>query len=143
MGLLVEVGKDARRLCCRLVLKLCLARLSADDLAQAFVARQAQDIIDTVLFAPAHQLLATEAGVGAEHDVDHRPAGAQLPDDALHFRDRTSRRVLIGRPEPCAQQLIAGEDIKRQIAIVIVVAVEETLRLVTVESAVRWPQVSS
>jgi len=40
--------------------------------------------------------------------------------------------VLVGRPQTGAQQLVAGEDIQRQIAVAAVVAMEEALRLMAV-----------
>jgi hypothetical protein len=66
---------------------------------------------------------------------------AQLLDDALHLLDRTLRRILIGRPQPCTQQLVAGEDVQRQIAVAVVVAVEEALRLMAIQRDVGRIQV--
>ena len=51
----------------------------------------------------------------------------------LDLFDRAGRRVLVGRPQPRAQQLIAGEDVQRQVTVAVVVAVEEALRLMAVE----------
>jgi hypothetical protein len=42
------------------------------------------------------------------------PLGAQLGHDALDLIERAGGPVDVGRPEPRAQQLIAGEDIQRQ-----------------------------
>ena len=120
-----------------------LVHLGADDLPQPLVARQAEEVIDLVLvgFAPGHQFLAAEAGVGAQHDLHLRPALAQLGHDAARLPRPRRRRILVGRPEPRAQQLIAGEDVQRQIAVAVVVAVEEALRLMAVERDVGRVQI--
>ena len=118
-----------------------LLHLGADDLLQPLIARQAEDVIDMVCFAPAHQFFAAEAGVGAQHDLHFGPALAQLRHDAAHFFDRARSRILVGRPQPRAQQLVAGEDVQRQIAVAVVVAMEEALRLMAVERDVGGVQV--
>ena len=69
------------------------------------------------------------------------PALAQLRHDAAHFFNRTGSRVLVGRPQPRTQQLVAGEDVQRQIAVAVVVAVEEALRLMAVERDVGRVQI--
>ena len=110
--------------------------------AQPLVARQAED--DSRhgwSFAPAHQFLAAEAGVGAEHDLHLGPALAQLGHDASDFFRTARSRILVGRPQPRTQQLVTGEDIQRQIAVAVVVAVEEPLRLMAVERDVGGVQV--
>jgi hypothetical protein len=64
-----------------------LMHLGADDLCQPFVPRQAEHIVDMILFAPAHQVFAAEAGVGAEHDLHPRPALPQLRHDTADLLD--------------------------------------------------------
>jgi hypothetical protein len=56
---------------------------------------------------------AAEAGIGAHDDLDARPAVADLLDDALDFRNRTRRAVLIRRTQTRAQQMIPGKDVQR------------------------------
>ena len=60
-----------------------------DGLDQALVAGEPEDVVDTVGFAPAHQRLAGEAGVGPQQDLDPRPARPDLGDDPRHLLDRT------------------------------------------------------
>ena len=81
---IAELGEQARRLAAlpRARLGPVQGRLQAGR--EPLVARQAEDVIDPVRLAPGHQRLAGEAGVGAQHDLDRRPAGADLPDDPLH-----------------------------------------------------------
>ena len=61
------------------------------------------------------------------------PALPHLGYDAIHLLDRTLRCVLVGWPQACAQQLVADENIQRKITITVVIAVEETLRLMAVK----------
>ena len=56
---------------------------------QAGVAGEAEEVVDAVVFAPAHQLVAGEAGVRPQQDLDPGPALANLGDDARHLLDRT------------------------------------------------------
>ena len=70
-----------------------------------------------------------------------RPLGAQLRHDALDLIERAGGAVDVGRPEPRAQQLIAGEDVERQVAVAVVVAMEEPLRLMAVERDVGCIQI--
>src|SRR3954463_1114981 len=76
VGPIVELGEPPGSLACLLVVAFGLMHLSADDPAQPLIALQAEDIIDLVLFAPAHQPLAAEARVGAQDDLHLRPAPA-------------------------------------------------------------------
>ena len=120
-----------------------LVHLGADDLRQPLVACQAEGVINMVFFpfTPAHQFFAAKAGVGAQDDLHLGPAPAQLGHDALHFFYRAGSRILVGRPQPSAQQLVAGEDIQRQIAVAVVVAVEEALRLMAVKRDIGGVQI--
>src|SRR6185312_3066 len=82
-----------------------------------------------------------EAGVGPQHDLYLRPAGPQLGHDAADFLQRPFGRILVGRTQPGAQQLVAREDVQRQITVAVVVAVEEPLRLVAVKRYVGGVQI--
>jgi hypothetical protein len=118
-----------------------LMHLPPDDALQALIAGQPDDVIDAVILAPGQQRLAAEAGIGSEHDFHFGPALAQLPHDARDLLDRTGSRILVGRSEAGAQQLITGENIMRQIAVAVVIAMEEALRLMTIERDVSGVQI--
>jgi hypothetical protein len=81
------------------VLELRLMHLFADDPAQPLVADRAEDVIDVLLFALAHQLFTAEAGIGVQDDLYSRPALTQLSYDATYFFNRTGGCILVGRPE--------------------------------------------
>ena len=69
VGAVAELGEDARRLARCLILLLRLAHRPHQQAAQALVTRQSEDVVDTMLFAPVHQLFAAEAGIGAHDDL--------------------------------------------------------------------------
>jgi len=77
--------------------------LGTDDPAQPLVAGQAEQIIDMVGLAPAHQFFSAEARVGPQHEAHLGPALTQLGHDTFHLFDRTCGRVVVGGPEPRAQ----------------------------------------
>src|SRR3954453_16774454 len=54
------------------------AHLSLDLCSQARIARQAENVIHAVGFAPPHQRLATEAAVGAQQNAHPRPTRTDL-----------------------------------------------------------------
>ena len=107
-----------------------------DALDEARVAREAEQVVDAVVLAPGHQGLPREAAVAAQDDPHLRPAGADLADDARHLLDRASRGVDVGAPELGRQQMPAAEHIERQVAVAVVVAVEEPSLLVAVQRVV-------
>ena len=100
---------------------------------QTLVLRQAEDVVDTVCFAPRHHSLAGKARIGSQQDTHVRPGLANLPDNAGDFLHRTGRGVDVRAAQLGCQQLIAAEHIKRQIAVAIVVAVEEAAFLTAVQ----------
>ena len=117
-------------------------RFSPDVAEQPDIAGQADQVVDGVLPAPGHQLLASEAGIGTPPDADLGPTLAQLAHDARDLLNRAGGRVDVGGPQLGAQQVIAAEDIERQAAVV--VAVEEPALLVAVQrivaAAASWPR---
>ena len=100
------------------------------------VARQAEDIIDPVRLAPGHQRLAGEARIGAQHDLDRRPAGADPPDDPFHLVRRPGAGIDVRPPQLRGQKMVAAEDVERQVAVAIVIAVEEAPLLTAVQRVV-------
>ena len=61
---------------------------------------------------------------------------ADLRNDARHLLDRASRRVDVGTPQLGEQQMSTAEHVERQIAVAIVVAVEEPPFLLAVQRIV-------
>ena len=102
-------------------------------LDQARVAGEAEDEVDPVRLAPGHQRLAGEAAVGAQQDPHPRPAGADLADDARDLLHGAGRGVDVGAAQLGRQQVPAAEDVERQVAVAVVVAVEEAALLVPVQ----------
>ena len=82
-----DVGEPARRAALCQALGLC--EIFGDCPDQALVAGQPEDVIDGICLAPNPQLVPGKAGVGAQQDLDPRPAGADLVDDPRHLLDGT------------------------------------------------------
>ena len=80
-----------------------------DGVDQALVARQAEDVVDTVGLAPDHQLLAGKAGLGPEQDLHPRPPGADLADDAGQFIPGAGGRIDVRPPELGGEEVPATE----------------------------------
>jgi hypothetical protein len=87
--------------------------------------RHAEYKVHLIVFAPAHQFIAAEAGIPAQNDFHFRPRCPDLRHDPFYFRQATEGRIVIGFSQTRAQNVFAAENIERQIAIVVVVAVEE------------------
>ena len=66
---------------------------------------------------------------------------ADLRDDALELFDAARAGVLIGLAQPHAEDLVAREDVQRQVAVVVVVAVEETSLLLAVQRRIGGVQI--
>ncbi len=62
-------------------------------------------------------------------------------DDACHLLDRAGRGVDVGAAQPGSQQVATAEDIERQVAVAVVIAVEEAAFLVAVQRIVGGIQV--
>ena len=91
--------------------------------------------------APAHDLVATEAGIGAQDQPHLRPGGPERRDDPLQLLPRAPGGVVVGGAELGRQQVLAAEDVPGQVAELLVVAVEEAALLVAVQGVVGGIQV--
>ena len=123
------------------------SELVGDGTDQALVAREAEDVVDVIRLAPRHQLVAGKARIGAQQDADPGPARTDLADDAGHFilgAGGLATGLGNGAPTPFRwpsdvrapefgrQQVPAAEHVQRQIAVAVVIAVEEAALLVAV-----------
>ncbi len=70
-------------------------------------------------------------------DLDPGPALTNLGDDAGHLLLCAGRSIDVGSPELGHEQLLAAEDVERQIAVAIVITMEETAFPVAVDGVVR------
>ena len=117
-------------------LRLDLKEFDGDLRDEPRVAGETEHEVDPVLFAPRHQHLAAEAGIGPQKNAHPRPAGPDLGDDARDFLDRSGASADVGRPELGRQQVPAAEHIERQVAVAVIVAVEEPFLLMAVQRIV-------
>ena len=83
-----------------------------------------------------HQRLAGKPGIGAQQDARPRPAGADLADDARDLLDRPRAGVDVRAAQFGRQQMPAAEDVERQVAVAVVIAVEEAPFLVPMQRIV-------
>ena len=137
----IRLALPPQNIVCSQVLALRLSHRLGDSPSQTLVSGQSEHVVHVLLLTPGHDLLATEAGVRPDDDVDIRP---RLPDprhDARKFLDGSSSSIDVGRTESGAQQVLAAEDVERQVTIVAVVAVEETRLLIAVQPIVSGVQV--
>jgi len=94
---LARAVAQVRELACRLTGSLglapCLPQLGRDLGDQPPVAGEAEHVAHVVGLAPAHQVVAAEPTVGAEHDAGRGPALADLSHNAGNFLDTAFRRI--------------------------------------------------
>src|SRR6202045_684042 len=129
----LEILEPSRRLACRNA-RLGGGRQIGGDLdVQPRVLRQTEQKLDVVGLAPGHQLLSREAGIGAKNDANFRPAGADSCDNPRNLIGRARARVDVGLAQFGDQELVAAENVQRQVTIAVVVAVEEAPLLLAVQ----------
>src|SRR5690606_19772949 len=109
----------------------------SSGLDQAVVAGDANHVIDAIAVAPVEHAVATEAAVSPEDNLSLGPMAA----DKLH-QQRQNRPAMTGGVDVAGtqvadQQMTTAEDIKRQKAVVVVIAVEETAFLMPMDGHVR------
>ena len=110
---------------------------------QTVVLLQAEHEVHVVRLAPAHQLVARKARVGTQQDAGSRPACPDAHDKARHFFNRPGCRIQIGAPQRGHQQVAAAEHVERQIAVAIVIAVEEPSFLLAMQRIIRCIEVEN
>ncbi len=140
-GAIAELGEQAGRLAALAPARPGPLQGRVQAGRQARIARQTEDIIDAIVLAPRHQGLAGEARICAQHDLHCRPAGADLPDNTRHLLQRAGAGVTIRPPQLCRQEMVAAENVERQIAVAIVVTVEEPPLLTPVQRVVSGVQI--
>ncbi len=100
-------------------------KLGLDLGDEPIVARQPEQKVHAVRLAPSHQLLAREAAVGAHQNAHKRPTAANVGDDARDLLHRSPRGVDVGAPQLGGQQMAPAEHVERQVAVAVVIAMEE------------------
>ena len=128
-----EVPEAARRLTGPAAQLGRLGEFAFDLADQPAVARQPEQEVDAPAFAPRHQSVAGKAAIGTQQDAHLGPAAADLGDKPRHLLDRPGRAVDVGRAQFGRQQMPPTEDIERQVAVIVVIAVEEAPLLMPVQ----------
>ena len=96
----------------------------------------AEMIVDLILLTPPHQRFTGKAGVGPRQDLDLWPDTPQAGDDARDVLEGLGGGIDVGGPKQGRERMAACEDVEGQIAVAVVVAVEEALLLLPVEGIV-------
>ncbi len=112
-----------------------------DFLFQTLVAGQSEDIGNLVNLAPVYQIVAGKAGIGPQCDAYLRPGLADLRHDPLDHFDRSLADIDVGAPQFGRQQVPTAEDVERQVAIALVIAMEEPPLLPAVQRIIRGIQI--
>lgn len=100
------------------------------------VARQADHVVHPVGLAPGEDRLPANAAVGADDDARARAAPAHLGDDFFQGMDRAVARVAVRGAQLRPDDHVADEGVERQVAVGVVVAVEEAALLFAVQRIV-------
>ena len=70
-------------------------------------------------------------------DPDLGPVPGDVAHDPTELLGGPGTGIDVGWPDPGAQQVVAAEDVERQVAVVVVVTVEESLLLLAEKRVVR------
>jgi hypothetical protein len=110
-----------------------LGKLSRDLGDQPVILGQAEQVVDVVLFAPCHQIVAREPRIRPQQNAYLGPAPADLRNDPRHLLDRARAGVDIGPAQLGAKKVPPAKNIERQVTIGFVVAVKEAPFLLTMQ----------
>src|SRR6516164_3581916 len=75
--------------------------------------------------APSHELVSAKAAVGAQQNAHFWPSTADLGNDACHLLHSSVSSINACSSQLRCKQMTSTENIKRQIAITVVVSVKE------------------
>jgi hypothetical protein len=128
-----KLGKYPRRLAGLVPQQGRFLHLLPDDAAQSLVARQAEHKVHSIVFTPAQQFVAAKAGIAAQDNLHYWPRRSNLRHDTLYLLPAAERGVVVGFSQPRTQYLLAAKNIQREIAIVVIVAVEESPLLLAMQ----------
>ena len=113
---------------------------------QCFKARvtcDTHDVIDAIAIAPVEQKLPTKTAITAEDDLNGWPMRSDEVNQQFKDRCRVFRAVNLTLSKVSDQGESPAKAIQRQIAVVVVTAMEELLRLVTMQRYIRRIEVQN
>src|SRR5260370_40776591 len=87
--------------------------LRSDDLAQPLIPRQPEHKVHTIVFAPTHQLVTTEAGVSTQNDFHFPPGCPDLRYDSSDFLKAAKRAGVVCFSRPREQNTLSAENVQR------------------------------
>src|SRR6266705_393780 len=110
-----------------------LGKLGRDLGDQPVILGQAEQIVDVVVFAPCHQVVACEPRIRPQQNAYLGPAPADLRNDPRHLFNRARAGVDIGPAQLGAKKVPPAKNIQRQVTIGFVVAMKEAPFLRTMQ----------
>ena len=102
-----------------------LGKFGRDLGDQPVILGQAEQIIDVVLLAPCHQIVACEPRIRPQQNAHLGPTPADLCDDPRNFVNRARAGIDAGAAQLGAKKVPPAKNIQRQITIGFVVAMKE------------------
>src|SRR5690606_22024286 len=118
-----ELGEDARGVTGLFVPLPRLHQFVANFSEQSSVACEAQKVINAVRFAPLHETVAGETGVGPDDDAGLGKAPPDALDERRENVGGAIGGVAVGRTQLGHKQMVAAGYVERQVAVVAIVAV--------------------
>lgn len=137
----LEVLEASRRLAAQVVLCGRLGQLGCDLGDQPGILGQPEQIIDVVLLAPCHQVIARESGVRPQQNAHLGPRLADLPNNPRHLFNRARAGIDIGPAQLGAKQMPPAKNVQRQVTVGFVVAMKEAPFLLTMQRIIRGIEV--
>src|SRR6266404_9585315 len=107
----LEVLEAPGRLAALAVLLGRLGKLGRDLGDQPVVLGQSEQIIDVVLFAPRHQVVACEPRIRPQQNAYVGPTSTDLRNDPRHLFNRARAGVDVGPAQPGAKQVPPAKNI--------------------------------
>ena len=92
--------------------------------------------VHALALTPAHKFVAAEAGVSAHNDFYLRPGPSNLLHRSFYFLPAAEGGIVIGLAQARAQNVFSAENIQRQIAVAVVIAMKEPSLLPAVQRQV-------
>ena len=111
-----------------------LGHLRLNRFDQTTILGQTQHVVElAIVLAVPHDLITTKPRVPTHNDSHLWPRRSDLFDYSSQLGEHPAGRILIGLAQPRTQQVLATEDIQRQVAILGIIAVEILPLLITVK----------
>ena len=117
LGFIAEILENTRCLVAALVQCLGQSQFFYQFLLQSVVSGKPKKEINIVVFTPDHQCFPTKSTVSANYYPGIRPGGTDTSDDTFDLFNRAGSGIVVGWPQPGAQQMFPAKNVQRQIVL--------------------------